>query len=60
MAVIRRERGLTQEQLADKIGLHADTVRTIEQGRRWVRLTTLHKFAKGLDVSIDELFKGLK
>jgi len=60
IATIRRERSLTQEQLADRIELAADTIRTIEQGRRWARLTTLHKLAKGLGVSIDELFKGLK
>lgn len=60
IATIRRERSLTQEQLADRTGLAADTIRAIEQGRRWARLTTLHKLAKGLGASTDELFKGLK
>jgi transcriptional regulator with XRE-family HTH domain len=34
------------------------TIGAIEQGRRWARLTTLHKLAKGLGVSTDELFQG--
>jgi transcriptional regulator with XRE-family HTH domain len=60
VATIRQKRGLTQDQLADKTGLSIDTVGAIEQGRRWARLTTLHKLAKGLGVSTDELFKGLQ
>lgn len=59
IAVIRREHKLTQEQLADRTGLAADTIRAIEQGRRWARLTTLHTLAKGLGVKIDELFREL-
>lgn len=59
IAVIRRTQKLTQEQLADRTGLAADTIRAIEQGRRWARLTTLHILAKGLSVKVDELFKGL-
>lgn len=59
IASIRRSKKLTQEQLAYRTELAADTIRAIEQGRRWARLTTLHTLAKGLDVSIDEIFKGL-
>lgn len=59
IAVIRRSKKLTQEQLADRTELAADTIRAIEQGRRWARLTTLHNLARGLDVSVDELFRGL-
>jgi len=59
VASIRQQRGLTQDQLAGKTGLAIDTIGAIEQGRRWARLTTLHKLAKGLSVSTDELFKGL-
>jgi XRE family transcriptional regulator, regulator of sulfur utilization len=59
VASLRRKRGLTQEELADKTGLAADSIGAIEQGRRWARLTTLHKLAKGLGVGTDELFRGL-
>lgn len=59
MASLRLKRDMTQDQLAGKSGLSIDTIGAIEQGRRWARLTTLHKLAKGLGVSIDQLFKGL-
>ncbi len=60
VAALRQKRGLTQDDLANKTGLSVDTIGAVEQGRRWARLTTLHKLAKGLGVSTDELFKGLK
>jgi transcriptional regulator with XRE-family HTH domain len=59
IAAIRRAQKLTQEQLAERTGLAADTISAIEQGRRWARLTTLHTLAKGLGVKIDEIFKDL-
>lgn len=59
IAVLRRKQGMTQEQLADKTGLAVDSIGAIEQGRRWARLTTLHRLAKGLDVATSDLFRGL-
>jgi transcriptional regulator with XRE-family HTH domain len=60
VAEVRRARSLTQEQLAEKTGLTPLTIGFIEQGRRWPRIITLHKLAKSLNVSVDELLKGLK
>jgi transcriptional regulator with XRE-family HTH domain len=60
VAAIRLQRNMTQDQLADKAGLSIDTISAIERGRRWARLTTLHQLAKGLRISTDELFKGLR
>jgi transcriptional regulator with XRE-family HTH domain len=60
IAALRQKRGLTQDELANKTGLSVDTIGAIEQGRRWARLTTLHKLAKALGISTDELFKGVK
>jgi transcriptional regulator with XRE-family HTH domain len=59
VAAIRRDRKLTQEQLAERTGLAYDSIRGIERGRRWARLTTLHTLAKGLGVKLEDLFKGL-
>ena len=59
IAFLRQEQSLTQDQLAAKTGLAVDTIGAIEQGRRWARLTTLHKLAKGLETTTDVLFKGL-
>ena len=58
-AEIRRARGYTQEQLAEKMNITPLSIGFIEQGRRWPRLSTLHKLAKCLDVPVAELFKGL-
>jgi transcriptional regulator with XRE-family HTH domain len=58
-AEIRRKQGFTQESLAEKVGVTSLSISFIEQGRRWPRLNTLHKFAKSLKVPISELFKGL-
>lgn len=59
VASLRQKHNLTQEQLAERTGLAVDSIGAIEQGRRWARLTTLHKLAKGLSVPVDELLKGL-
>lgn len=60
VAELRRKHGYTQEALAEKIGLSAHSLAFIEQGRRWPRLVTLHRIAKGIGVFTDELFKGLR
>lgn len=59
VAAMRQKRNMTQDQLADKARLSIDTISSIERGKRWARLTTLHQLAKGLGVTTDELFKGL-
>jgi transcriptional regulator with XRE-family HTH domain len=60
VAELRRAHGYTQEALAEKIDMTPHSLAFIEQGRRWPRLTTLHRIAKGIGVSTDELLKGLK
>jgi transcriptional regulator with XRE-family HTH domain len=59
IAAVRRERGITQEQLAEKTGFTSITIGYIEQGRRSPRVATLFKIAECLNVSIADLFKGL-
>ena len=59
VAEIRRKRGLTQEQLAEKADITPLSIPFIEQGRRWPRLATLNKLAKCLDVSPSEFLKNL-
>jgi transcriptional regulator with XRE-family HTH domain len=52
---IRRERVLSQEQLAERAGISTEMVRKIEQGRRHPRLPALMRIAKALDVPLSEL-----
>jgi transcriptional regulator with XRE-family HTH domain len=59
LADVRRTRGLTQEQLAERADVTPLSIGYIEQGRRWPRLVTLQKLAKCLNVPVGEFFKGL-
>lgn len=59
VAELRRSKGFTQEALAEKVGMTPHSLAFIEQGRRWPRLTTLQKLAKGIGVSTDQLLRGL-
>lgn len=47
---LRRRRGLTQEELADKAGLSVPVVKKIEQGRGGCRMETYHAIARALNV----------
>lgn len=59
MASVRKSKGVTQQQLAENIGMSVVAIAYIETGKRWARLGTLNKIAKSLKVNIAELFKGL-
>jgi transcriptional regulator with XRE-family HTH domain len=57
LARLRRRRGLTQEELAERAAVSVELVRKLEQGRRRsVRLGTLHGLARALDVQTAVLF----
>lgn len=58
-SAIRKSRGITQQELADSVNMSVVSIAYIETGKRWVRLPTLFKLAKGLRVDVAELFKGL-
>ena len=52
---LRRERGLKQEQLAAKAGLHRAYFWDIENGRN-ISIKTAYKIARALDVPLKDLF----
>lgn len=56
-ARIRRDRGLTQEQLAERSGLSQQYLSGLEQGRRNPTIVTLYELAIALEVSHLELLK---
>lgn len=57
VARLRRRRGLTQEELAERAEVSVELVRKLEQGRRRsVRLGTLQCLARALDVQTAVLF----
>lgn len=53
---LRQDRGLTQEQLADKAKMHFTYIGQIERGVRNPSLINLHKLAIALDVDGGQLF----
>lgn len=58
IAALRNERGLTQKELADKIGVTDKAVSKWECGRGFPDIGILEILAKQLDVSITELMNG--
>ena len=52
---LRLEKGLSQEALADRCGLHRTYLGGIERGERNVSLLNIIRIAKALDVNVVEL-----
>lgn len=58
IAQARKERGLTQEQLAEQLGVSQQALAHYEVGRIGVASAMLPRFAELLDLSFDELLVG--
>jgi transcriptional regulator with XRE-family HTH domain len=54
---LRKQKGYSQEQLADKAGLHRTYIGSIERGEQNVSIDNIEKIAKSLKIIIPELFK---
>ena len=52
---LRRERGLSQEQLADLCGLHRTYIGSAERGERNLTLSSLELIARALNVPVVDL-----
>lgn len=59
LSEVRRAKGLTQQELAEKLDISLVSIGYIETGKRWPRLTTLHRIADALGVPLEQFFKGL-
>lgn len=53
---IRKENGLSQEELSFKAGLHRTYIGMIERAEKNITLTNIEKIARALDVDIKKLF----
>ncbi len=56
---LRRARGLSQEELAFRAGLHRTYVSSAERGQRNVALVNLEKLSRALEIDIADLFRGM-
>lgn len=54
---IREERGMTQDEAAEKCGLHRTYYSGIERGIRNVALVNIGRIAKGLKTTLPDIFK---
>ncbi len=54
---LRKKEGLSQEELGFRAGIHRTYVGAIERGEQNVSIDNIHKLAKALKVSPDELFR---
>ena len=57
---LRKKKGLTQADLAEKIGSHTSHINRIETGKYKPSLDVLMKIADVLEVSLDNLVKGIE
>ena len=56
---LRLEKGLSQERFALSIEMDRTYFSAVEAGKRNISIRNIEKIAKGLGVSLEELFKGL-
>lgn len=56
---LRLSAGLSQEELADRAGLHRTYISSVERAQRNVSLENLFKIAQGLQVSPQDLVSSV-
>lgn len=56
---LRKDRGLSQEKFALKIEMDRTYLASVEAGKRNISLCNMVKIAKGLDITLSELFCGV-
>jgi transcriptional regulator with XRE-family HTH domain len=52
---IREERSMTQQQIANLIGMHRSNYSKIEKGQREISVAAIIKIANHFDITVDEL-----
>jgi transcriptional regulator with XRE-family HTH domain len=59
IANLRKKRGFSQEGFAHECGFHRSYMGAVERGEKNITLTMVHRVAKTLKMSMQELFKGV-
>lgn len=57
---IRNKKGITQDQLSEKVGISSKYLSSIERGKENPTLNTILKLSRSLDVKLDEFFTHLE
>lgn len=56
---LRKNRGLSQEKFALLIDMDRTYFASVESGKRNISIENISKIAKGLNISLEELFRGI-
>ena len=56
---LRKKRGWTQVEMAEKVGIDRSFLADVERGKRNVSILNVELMAKGLKVSLSQLFSRL-
>lgn len=56
---LRIKKGLSQEKFALLIDMDRTYYASVESGKRNISINNIEKIANGLNISLEELFKGL-
>ena len=56
---IRLNKGISQEKFALSIEMDRTYYASVENGKRNISIINIEKIAKGLEISLEELFKGI-
>lgn len=57
---LRRAKGFSQEDFADRCSVHRTYIGSIERGEKAVTIVTAQKLAQALDLNLAELFAQLQ
>ncbi len=57
---VRQERGLSQEELADRAGLHRTYISQVERGLKSPSLRSLEQIAQALDLPASALLRRME
>ena len=55
---LRKEKGISQEELAEKAGVHRTYIGMIERAEKNIALLNIEKIAIALKVNLKDLFNG--
>lgn len=56
---LRNDQGVSQEKFALSIDMDRTYYASVESGKRNISIKNIDKIANGLEISLEELFKGL-
>ena len=57
---LRKEKGISQEELSFRADLHRTYIGMIERGEKNITIVNIEKIAKALEVFIEKLISGLE